>query len=513
MWDFGTENQYPTLRNVGARSITTGGDRAAPVAIYNATGGDNWTLNTNWLTDAPLEKWHGVTTNNNGRVVFLRLPDNGLSGTLPDELGDLTGLALLDLGENRLRGTISAALGRLTSLGSLYLDDRSYFRGLTWSDIGSVPNLERQLNDDRNYLHGELPPELGNLAKLRVLNLSKNRLSGSLQPLAGLASLRQLWLSENSFSDGCIPRALSAVPRSDLVELAIPFCAALGTPPGDMPSAQPVHQNDRPALAGFYAATATDGADWTKIATDDNCSIDVARVAAADLCGVVAVSSSGRVTELRLIGKELKGTIPGALQGLNELTSLNLSYNDFAGAIPPQLGNLTNLTVLDLSDDERAGFFGIGHQDGLTGAAPIELTGLSNLTELDLSCNHLTGNTQGLFKVLEKYEYWAVEVAGNDRRYVAARRVCPTATGTEPADRPAFCPGQGVSFGWGIVSCRAVADVRLPFVERHPPVWGHPSGVVGAFGIAAQSVGAHAVPIVAHGVGGGVASGPAAVCA
>ena len=36
-------------------------DRAALEALYEATDGPNWTINTNWKTDAPLEEWHGVT--------------------------------------------------------------------------------------------------------------------------------------------------------------------------------------------------------------------------------------------------------------------------------------------------------------------------------------------------------------------------------------------------------------------------------------------------------------------
>ena len=43
-------------------------DRAALVALYNATGGPNWTQNNNWLSDVPISKWQGVTTDDNGRV-------------------------------------------------------------------------------------------------------------------------------------------------------------------------------------------------------------------------------------------------------------------------------------------------------------------------------------------------------------------------------------------------------------------------------------------------------------
>ena len=41
-------------------------DRAALVALYEATGGDNWHSNSNWLSSAPLKDWYGVDTNSEG---------------------------------------------------------------------------------------------------------------------------------------------------------------------------------------------------------------------------------------------------------------------------------------------------------------------------------------------------------------------------------------------------------------------------------------------------------------
>ena len=43
-------------------------DRAALVALYNATEGGSWTTRTNWLSGRPLDEWHGVTTDSDGRV-------------------------------------------------------------------------------------------------------------------------------------------------------------------------------------------------------------------------------------------------------------------------------------------------------------------------------------------------------------------------------------------------------------------------------------------------------------
>ena len=36
-------------------------DRKVLVAFYEATDGPNWANNTNWLSDAPVCYWHGVT--------------------------------------------------------------------------------------------------------------------------------------------------------------------------------------------------------------------------------------------------------------------------------------------------------------------------------------------------------------------------------------------------------------------------------------------------------------------
>ena len=52
------------------------------MALYNATGGANnqWLKTDGWLSDAPLGRWYGVTTNDDGRVTELELDANGLSG-------------------------------------------------------------------------------------------------------------------------------------------------------------------------------------------------------------------------------------------------------------------------------------------------------------------------------------------------------------------------------------------------------------------------------------------------
>ena len=81
-------------------------DKDALFALYNSTGGPNWEDSNNWLSDAPLGEWHGVTTGNNGRVIDLQLHGNQLTGQIPPELGNLANLGSLYLHQNQLTGEI-----------------------------------------------------------------------------------------------------------------------------------------------------------------------------------------------------------------------------------------------------------------------------------------------------------------------------------------------------------------------------------------------------------------------
>ena len=122
-------------------------EREALVALYNATGGENWKKSDNWLSDAPLDEWHNVGTDDDGRVMVLYLPINNLSGEIPAELGSLSNLEQLTLDHNELSGEIPPELGSLSNLTHLSLSGNEL--------SGCVPSsLEDQLNLNYSDLGG-----------------------------------------------------------------------------------------------------------------------------------------------------------------------------------------------------------------------------------------------------------------------------------------------------------------------------------------------------------------------
>ena len=265
-------------------------DRAGLEALYDATDGPNWTESTSWKTEAPLGEWHGVRTDADGRVTELSLRDNGLTGLLPFEVGNLTNLERLNLGDNALTGPIPSALASLVNLEQLYLW-RNELTGPVPPSLGNLVNL-RSLSLAGNDLTGPLPGSFGNLVNLRSLELESNGLTGPLpSALGGLVNLRWLHLSGNDLT-GPIPSALGGLVNLEGLSLG-----------------------------------------WNR------------------LTGPVP-AWLGNLVNLRwlyLSGNDLTGPIPDALGSLVNLETLGLDRNDLSGSIPRELGSLANLERLDLS--------------------------------------------------------------------------------------------------------------------------------------------------------------------
>ena len=264
-------------------------DRDILVAIYNDTEGESWTNDTNWMSDASLERWYGVTVDSDGRVTALNLPNNNLRGSLPPSIVHLEALRSLQLNHNRLSGEILPELGELSRLEDLVLSS-NLLTGSIPSELGQLSGL-RSLVVSFNRLSGAIPPELGQLGNLESLSLSVNELTGPVPAELGrLRSLVSLRMDQNQLS-GPIPFELGRLTSLERLELA--DNALTGRIPLELT-----------ALTGLEA--------------------------------------------LFLDHNRLTGTLPAELGRLTRLKQLRLSGNALSGPLPPDLGRIAGLTHLRL---------------------------------------------------------------------------------------------------------------------------------------------------------------------
>ena len=312
-------------------------DRAMLVALYHATNGANWANNEHWLTDAPLEQWHGVETNADGRVTGVRLPENLLVGTLPAELGDLPYLETLNLWQNELTGTLPPEIGDATRLREIDLG-HTQLDGTIPATLGRLVNLH-YLNFEYVPFSGPIPPELGALAELDFLNLHWNRLSGPLPPeLAGLRSLRTIYVDRNQLT-GPIPAAFTQLTSVETFYwsgnegLCAPGTTDFEDWRGERDLKGPrCNEGDREALERFHHDT--DGANWTR-------SEGWLESAALEQWHGVHADSLGRVVGLDLSNNGLRGRLPESVAKLGGLSVLRIGGNAVSGPIPQTLSDLS----------------------------------------------------------------------------------------------------------------------------------------------------------------------------
>jgi hypothetical protein len=146
-------------------------ERAALFALYNSTDGANWTTDTNWLGAAGTEcTWFGVECrmiDDNPAEMYVYALDasgNNLSGVIPPELENLSGVLSLYLGGNDLIGSIPPELGSLPNVGTLSLHS-NHLSGTIPPELGDLPNVA-YLSMCCNQLGGEIPEELANLTTI-----------------------------------------------------------------------------------------------------------------------------------------------------------------------------------------------------------------------------------------------------------------------------------------------------------------------------------------------------------
>ena len=126
------------------------------------------------LTEVELwGEWYDIE-----ETTYLSLESNGLTGSIPPEIGNLTNLTDLNICFTQLTGAIPSEIGNLTNLTNLDLS-HIHLTGAIPSEIGNLTNLT-DLHLGGNDLTGEIPPEIGNLNNLTYLGLNSNQLTGEI---------------------------------------------------------------------------------------------------------------------------------------------------------------------------------------------------------------------------------------------------------------------------------------------------------------------------------------------
>jgi len=316
-------------------------ERAALIALYSGTNGENWKNKSGWKTP-PLHtdgfampgtegSWYGVTVSTD-QLIGINLDNNGLSGSIPSELANLSKLSSLILHSNQLSGSIPPALGNLSQLRYLRLNNNQLSGGIPLQ-LGNLGQL-LWLDLTSNKLSGSIPPELGNLSQLDYLHLSGNQLSGSIpSQLGNFSKLQELWMSGNNLS-GSIPSQLGN-------------------------------------LSQVY---------WISLSGNQ-------------LSGSIP-PELGNLSNLRILylqHNQLSGNIPIYFDGLRNLQTLWLAYNQLSGSIPSQLGNLSRLEELELSWNH------------LSGCIPSSLTNLTKITSFNICVNCLYATDPTLIAWLKSH--------------------------------------------------------------------------------------------------------------
>uniref|UniRef100_A0A6N2KGX9 Uncharacterized protein n=1 Tax=Salix viminalis TaxID=40686 RepID=A0A6N2KGX9_SALVM len=187
-------------------------------------------------------------------ILALDLSHNELTGRIPELIGRLSNLRFLLLSHNNLEGEIPIQLCRLEQLTLVDLS-HNYFSGniLSWMisthPFPSSPIYYDTLSSSQqsfefttknvpllysgstiyyftgidfscNNLTGEIPPEIGNLSMIKVLNLSHNNLIGPIpSTFSNLKEIESLDLSYNKL-EGEIPPQLTRLYSLEIFSVA-----------------------------------------------------------------------------------------------------------------------------------------------------------------------------------------------------------------------------------------------------------------------------------------------------
>ena len=323
--------------------------------------------------------------------------NQGLTGEIPSEIGQLTNLATLKLHYNELTGSIPPEIGNLTSLVKLDLRYNN-LSGSIPTEVWSLISL-KELGIQKNQFSGTIPSAIGNLTELTHLYLYGNQFTGSIPTEIGnLINLVKLHLNNNQFT-GLIPETICNIDMSFYNPHLFDISGNQLLPPYPDCVAEFVgYQYSEDCASNYlFDGICTEQSDLDVLQKFiDNSSETINMEMDDNNNGIIEPIElgtqhwwDGRLTELNCnydLANEftfsdlgLSGEIPQEIGTLDSLEFLWLEDNQLTGPIPSEIGNLSKLKYL------------IMHHNQLSDSIPSEIGNLSNLEILKLDNNQLTG--------------------------------------------------------------------------------------------------------------------------
>ncbi|GJM90587.1 hypothetical protein PR202_ga06885 [Eleusine coracana subsp. coracana] len=313
--------------------------------------------------------WSGVSCSaqTQSRVTALNLSSQGLGGTIPPCIGNLSSITSLDMSNNGFRGSIPTELGRLSQIIHLNLSINS-FDGRIPVELSSCTSLQI-LGIRENSLQGEIPPNLTHCIRLKQVVLSSNTLQGSIPSGFGLLrELETLNLSNNALT-GNIPSLLGSSPSLVYVDLGANQLT--GRIPEFLANSSSLQvlmlmQN---SLTGEIPKSLFNTSILSAVYLHNN-----------NLVGSIppVTATDAPIKILSLARNRLTGEIPVSLGNLSSLTRLSLAINNLAARIPESLSNIPSLEMLILTSNN------------LSGPVPQSIFNMSSLRFLEMANNSLT---------------------------------------------------------------------------------------------------------------------------
>ncbi|GJP35013.1 hypothetical protein CLOM_g19479 [Closterium sp. NIES-68] len=302
-----------------------------------------------WAGDDPCgpdaqSAWPGVRCdagNPFNAVAEIDLQDARLTGDLPAALFGITSLRSLNLALNpKLTGSIPNTLGNLARLTLLDVHGCS-LTGSIPSTVGRLTGL-RFFLANQNQLSGSIPAQLGWLPQLYMLDVIDNRLHGTVPPFPGASELVHLHMSRNLLT--AVPAYISQLPK--LEHLLVDS--------NRLTHNIPLAFNNTNLTVIYWSHNVLPSlpSPWFLPKLKDflasNCSLPSQPLPSFPL--------SANLSNLDLSSNKFSDAIPATLFHQNpHLINLNLANNSLSAGLPQAITTASKLQSLFLADNQLVG--------------------------------------------------------------------------------------------------------------------------------------------------------------